>query len=120
MSLTGFTLRQPGSAAVPYRSSSNDSRLTLAVNGPTNGLDLVLVKAVDEKGLSHLGAGSSARSPGGGPSGVCQYEYYFDDLPADTRHLTVTFAVQRAREFVFRVKPEVVGTNGITIPIPTD
>lgn len=115
LQLTRFTLREPPPPNGSW-STANVSELKVLVSGLTNGVYLDLLKAVDEKGNPCVPSSWSSSSSGGRP---VECSYSFLSIPVDARRLSFTFAVQRGREFRFRVQPEVAATN-MSLDVPGD
>lgn len=102
--LSEFVVRNP-KRTDGIGSSEDWSHLKLTVAGITNGVYVDLVRAVDQDGKVH--------KPNGWSSSGSDRDYHFADITAAVRNLSFTFAVQRGREFTFRVQPEMAGAKTV-------
>jgi len=107
--LSQCTLRPPREGGGWSTADASEIKATIA--GLTTGVYVDLIEAIDEKGNIHYSAGWSSSETGGALS----INYAFPKIPAGTRRLTLRFAVQQAREFKFRVRPE-IAHGKVTLP----
>ncbi len=106
--LAEFTLRPPLPSGQGWSSANATELKATATPGRTDNVYVELIGAADETGQMHYPRSSSIGSGGGS---ALSYTYGFTDIAAASGQLTFIFAVQRGRDFHFRVKPEIAGAK---------
>jgi hypothetical protein len=111
--LSQFTLRPPQDLSGPWsREDASELRATLSRSTDAS-LQVNLAGVTDEEGKPHYPRAYGYAT--GGLSRDLNLNYSFPTLALGGRKLTITFVIQRAREFTFCVKPE-IPTSPVSLP----
>jgi hypothetical protein len=111
--LTQFTLRPPQNLNEPWNSEDASELLATLSRSPDATAHVDLAGVTDNHGQAHYPMARGCGTSGG--SANLRLSYSFPTLPLHTRKITVTFVVQRGREFTFRVEPE-IASSPVSLP----
>lgn len=111
--LTQFTLRPPKNVSEPWFSEDASKLRATLLRSTEGAVHVDFAGVTDDHGEAHYPRAHGYGT--GGRSVDLDLNYSFPTLPLETRKLTITFVVQRGREFIFHVKPEIAGA-AVSLP----